>query len=222
MKALILAAGKGTRLRSLNMDLPKPLVRIKGKPLILWNIEKLRDSGINKIVINLFHQGAQIREFLGNGSEYGVDIQYSEEEELLGTGGGTGNALCLLGLGVFLLISADVWTDLDFSSMALDKSRLAHLILKNNPINHPKGDVSLQNGLVSDSLETLRLTFSGIALMNPSIFKNIHEQKYGLWDSVLKPACSQELVTGELYEGVIFNVNTPEDVEKLDALLNEE
>ena len=133
MKAFILAAGMGARLGSLNLNLPKPLLRVKGKPLILWNIEKLRDSGIKDIVINLFHKGEQIKEFLGDGSEYGVKIQYSEEEELLGTGGGIGNSLDLLGKGIFLLISADVWTDLDLNKISLKESKLAHLVLKKNP-----------------------------------------------------------------------------------------
>ena len=222
MKAFILAAGKGTRLSPLNSNLPKPLINIKGKPLILWNIEKLRDSGINDIVINLFHKGEQIREFLGDGSEYGVKIQYSEEDELLGTGGGIGNSLDLLGKGIFLLISADVWTDLDLNKIALEESKSAHLVLKNNPKDYPEGDLSLQDGLVKDSTEAVRLTFSGIALIDACVFNDIKEKRYGLWESVLKPACSKGLVTGKLYEGVIFNVNTPEDVEKLDALLNEE
>lgn len=222
MKAFILAAGLGTRLSPLDSNLPKPLVSIKGKPLILWNIEKLRDSGINDIVINLFYKGEQIREFLGDGSKYGVKIQYSEEDELLGTGGGIGNSLDLLGKEVFLLISADVWTDLDLNEIALKESKSAHLVLKNNPKNYPEGDLSLQDGLVKDSAEPVRLTFSGIALIDPCVFNDIKEKRYGLWESVLKPACSKDLVTGNLYEGSIFNVNTPVDVEKLDALLNEE
>ena len=222
MKAFILAAGMGTRLSSLNLNLPKPLIRIKGKPLILWNIEKLRDSGIKDIVINIFHKGELIKEFLGDGSEYGVKIQYSEEEELLGTGGGIGNSLDLLGKGVFLLISADVWTDLDLNKLALKESKSAHLVLKNNPKDYPEGDLSLQDGLVKDSAEAVRLTFSGIALIDTCLFKDMEAKRYGLWESVLKPACSEDLVTGSLYEGSIFNVNTPEDVEKLDALLNEE
>ena len=180
MKAFILAAGKGTRLRLLNSNLPKPLIKIKGKPLILWNIERLRESGIKDFVINLFHKGEQIKEFLGDGSKYGVNIQYSEEEELLGTGGGIGNSLRLLGQDVFLLMSADVWTDLDFSEMELEESKSAHLILKHNLEDHPEGDVSLQEGLVRDSTEALRLTFSGIALMDPSLFNNIKGAKYGL------------------------------------------
>lgn len=222
MKALILAAGMGARLRPLNLDLPKPLIEIKGKPLILWNIEKLRNSGITEIVINLFYKGEQIKEFLGTGSDYGVNILYSEEEELLGTGGGIGNALDLLGKAPFLMVSADVWTDFNMTNMALDESLLAHLILKNNPVSHPEGDLSLQKGFVRDSFGAMRLTFSGVAIMNPYIFKNINQRKYELWESVLKPACSKELVTGELYEGTILNVNTPEDLERLDALLHEE
>ena len=97
MKAFILAAGKGTRLRSLNSNLPKPLIKIKGKPLILWNIEKLRECGIKDFVINLFYKGEQIKEFLGDGSKYGVNIQYSEEEELLGTGGGSRQLSAFIG-----------------------------------------------------------------------------------------------------------------------------
>ena len=221
MKAFILAAGKGTRLRSLNSNLPKPLIKIKGKPLILWNIERLRECGIKDFVINLFHKGEQIKEFLGDGSKYGVNIQYSEEEELLGTGGGIGNSLRLLGQDVFLLMSADVWTDLDFSEMELEESKSAHLILKHNPEDHPEGDVSLQEGLVRDSTEALRLTFSGIALMDPCLFNALKGAKYGLWESILKPACSKDLVTGSLYGGTVFNINTPKDIEKLDALLNE-
>jgi MurNAc alpha-1-phosphate uridylyltransferase len=118
-------------------------------------------------------------------------------------------------------MSADVWTDLDFSEMALEESKSAHLILKNNPEDHPEGDVSLQEGLVRDSIEALRLTFSGIALMDPCLFNAVKGRKYGLWESILKPACSKDLVTGRLYGGTLFNINTPKDIEKLDALLNE-
>ena len=149
-------------------------------------------------------------------------LENSEEDKLLGTGGGIGNSLDLLGKEVFLLISADVWTDLDLNEIALKESKSAHLVLKNNPKNYPEGDLSLQDGLVKDSAEPVRLTFSGIALIDPCVFNDIKEKRYGLWESVLKPACSKDLVTGNLYEGSIFNVNTPEDVEKLDALLNEE
>jgi len=221
MKAFILAAGKGSRFRPFTLNTPKPLFKIKQKPLIVWHIERLQAAGYKEIVINLSALGDQIKALLGNGSEYGVEIHYSEEAELLGTGGGVGNALSLLGKEPFILLSGDVWTDFDFGGLSMLPDSLAHMVLIKNLPNSLKGDVVLEKNLVKELGQDVGLTFSGVALISPSLFLNIQKKNYGLWE-VLLPAVKKRQVSGELYEGIILNLNTLKEGEKLDALLREE
>jgi MurNAc alpha-1-phosphate uridylyltransferase len=221
MKAFILAAGKGSRFRPFTLNTPKPLFKIKQKPLIVWHIERLQAAGCKEIVINLSVLGDQIKALLGNGSEYGVEIHYSEEAELLGTGGGVGNALSLLGKEPFILLSGDVWTDFDFGDLSMLPNSLAHMVLTKNLPNSLKGDVVLEKNLVKELGQDVGLTFSGVALISPSLFLNIQKKNYGLWE-VLLPAVKKRQVSGELYEGIILNINTLKEGEKLDALLREE
>jgi len=222
MKAFLLAAGLGKRLFPYTAKKPKCLIEVGRKPIILWNIERLESSGIKEIIINLFHQGKQVEEFLGNGSNFGVTIKYVYEEELLGTGGGIGNAMKFIGNEPFLLLSSDVWTDFNFSELNLDSSKLAHLVLINNPKHNPEGDMYLNGNIVNSSGKGKRATFSGIALIDPKLFNKQKTGNYELWEEILLPASDKKLVTGELYKGNLTNINTKEDIEKLDAYLSEE
>ena len=219
MKAFLLSAGKGERLLPYSESRPKSLIEAGGKALILWNVEKLRDAGINKLVINLFHKGQQIEDFLGDGSQFGVKINYSYEEELLGTGGGIGKALEMLGQEPFLLISSDVWTDFNFSGLSLDPEKLAHLVLVENPPNKSKGDMFLDGDRVNPRGPGMNVTFSGLAIIRPSLFKRKLEGNYELWEDVLLPAIERGKVTGEFFQGTLVNINTKEDLKKLDAYL---
>lgn len=222
MKAFLLAAGQGKRLLPLTESKPKSLLEVKGKPLILWNMEKLRDAGIDQLVINLFYEGEQIKDFLGNGSKFGIEIDYSFEQELLGTGGGIGKALNKIGEEPFILVSSDIWTDFNFLSLSLAHEALAHLVLIENPSSNSKGDMFLQAGIVKPQGPGKKLTFSGLAIIDPRIFKNTLKGNYDLWESVILPASEKGLVTGEFFQGSLININTVKDLEKLDALLTEE
>ena len=222
MKAFLLAAGLGKRLFPLTVAKPKCLIEVGGKSLLLWNIEKLKASGIKDLVINLFHEGHQIENFFGDGSDFGVRIKYVSEKELLGTGGGVGNALTIIGNEPFILLSSDVWTDFNFSDLSLDSGILAHLVLVENPEDNPEGDMFLEGNKVNTEGRGKSLTFSGLALIDPKLFEEDKLENYELWKEVLLPASQKGLVTGELFCGDLININVQEDIEKLDAYLAEE
>ena len=222
MKAFLLSAGKGERLLPFTKSKPKSLVEVGGRPLIQWNIEKLKQSGIDKFVINLFYKGNQIEDFLGDGSLWGVEIIYSYESNLLGTGGGIGKTLGIIGTEPFLLISSDIWTDFNFKNLSLGSQVLAHLVLVENSIRKPKGDMFLDGNQIKLQGPGKNLTFSGLAILDPELFKNITKKKYGIWEEILLPAIEKGLVTGELYKGLLLNINTKEDLEKLDSYLADE
>ncbi len=222
MKAFLLAAGLGKRLFPLTAAKPKCLIEVGGKSLLLWNIEKLKASGIKDLVINLFHEGHQIENFFGDGSDFGVRIKYVSEKELLGTGGGVGNALTIIGNEPFILLSSDVWTDFNFSDLSLDSGILAHLVLVENPEDNPEGDMFLEGNKVNTEGRGKNLTFSGLALIDPKLFEEDKLENYELWKEVLLPASQKGLVTGELFCGDLININVQEDIERLDAYLAEE
>ena len=222
MKAFLLAAGLGKRLFPLTVAKPKCLIEVGGKSLLLWNIEKLKASGIKDLVINLFHEGHQIENFFGDGSDFGVRIKYVSEKELLGTGGGVGNALTIIGNEPFILLSSDVWTDFNFSDLSLDSGILAHLVLVENPEDNPEGDMFLEGNKVNAEGRGKNLTFSGLALIDPKLFEEDKLENYELWKEVLLPASQKGLVTGELFCGDLININVQEDIERLDAYLAEE
>ncbi|MCH2263380.1 MAG: NTP transferase domain-containing protein [SAR86 cluster bacterium] len=222
MKAFLLAAGLGKRLFPLTVAKPKCLIEVGGKSLLLWNIEKLKASGIKDLVINLFHEGHQIENFFGDGSDFGVRIKYVSEKELLGTGGGVGNALTIIGNEPFILLSSDVWTDFNFSDLSLDSGILAHLVLVENPEDNPEGDMFLEGNKVNTEGRGKNLTFSGLALIDPKLFEEDKLENYELWKEVLLPASQKGLVTGELFCGDLININVQEDIERLDAYLAEE
>ena len=222
MKAFLLAAGLGKRLFPLTVAKPKCLIEVGGKSLLLWNIEKLKASGIKDLVINLFHEGHQIENFFGDGSDFGVRIKYVSEKELLGTGGGVGNALTIIGNEPFILLSSDVWTDFNFSDLSLDSGILAHLVLVENPEDNPEGDMFLEGNKVNTEGRGKNLTFSGLALIDPKLFEEDKLENYELWKEVLLPASQKGLVTGELFCGYLININVQEDIGRLDAYLAEE
>ena len=147
--AMILAAGRGERMRPLTDHTPKPLLTVHDKPLIVWHIERLKKAGISQLVINHAHLGEQIEHALGDGSSFGVSIAYSPEDTALETGGGIARALPLLGEQPFLVVNGDVWTDIDSASLALDEDDLAHLVLVSNPSHNPKDDFALTNNRVA-------------------------------------------------------------------------
>ena len=216
MKAMILAAGRGSRMGDVTKITPKPLVLYKDKPLIEHNIIRLRDAGICEIVVNVSWLGSAIIEYLGDGSSLGVNISYLDEgQNMLGTGGGIKNALNLLGDDPFWLVNADVYNNYSFNnSFSLEPSSLGHLILVNNPDHHPKGDFSLKGGTVEHNFVNNDYTFSGISVLSPAIFKNIDETIFPL-EPILFALASQSSLTGEYHGGVWHDVGTQERLSDL-------
>ena len=215
---MILAAGLGTRMRPLTDKTPKPLLKVGGIPLILWHIERLAYNDFKDIVINIAHLGYQIPDFLGNGSEWGVNISYSDEQDegALESAGGIVKALPLLGDETFLVINGDVFTDYDFQyHRKLADGILAHLILVPNPEHNPSGDFALDGHKVVDAKQ---YTFSGIGYYSPELFKNVPYGKNAL-APLLRAAMKEGRVTGELFEGEWLDIGTPERLELLNIQL---
>lgn len=221
MKAFLLAAGKGKRLLPYTHDNPKPLVKVGGISLIENNIIKLKKANVSEIVINVHHFGEKIINLLGDGSKYGLKISYSIEEKLLGTGGGIQNAIDKFDTP-FIAISADTWTDYDFTNLKLNKDYLAHMVLIRNPSKNLSGDVYLNNGLIQEEGPHEKYTFSGVSILSPDLFDHHEFEELELWNDILRPAATKGLVSGEIYKGRFENLNTPEDVERLDCILSEE
>ncbi len=223
MKAFMLAAGLGKRLLPLTQDKPKPLLKVGGIPLIQRNLMKLKDSNISEVVINVHYLGEQIINFLGDGSDYEMKISYSIEKDLLGTGGGIRKSIHHFE-DPFIVLSSDTWSDFDFKQLSLNKDKLAHMILVPNPKTNSYGDVSLKGDLISGNKSKETYTFSGISIISPEIFLNYSKDKEvsHLWNDFLSVAASKDLVTGEVYKGNYENLNTKEDIERLDGLLSEE
>ena len=213
--AMILAAGRGERMRPLTDHTPKPLLTVHDKPLIVWHIERLKKVGISQLVINHAHLGEQIEHALGDGSSFGVSIAYSPEDTALETGGGIARALPLLGEQPFLVVNGDVWTDIDYAALALDEDDLAHLVLVSNPSHNPKGDFALNDGRVAAE-GTDKLTFSGIGLYQPQIFTGQSEERFPL-APLLRKAMSQNKVSGHHHQGIWMDVGTPERLAEINA-----
>ena len=216
-----MAAGKGTRLHPFTDNNPKPLIRVGGISLIERNILKLKENNVSEVIINVHHFGEKIINLLGDGSNYGLKISYSLEKELLGTGGGICNSIHHF-QDPFIALSSDTWTDFDLKGLSLEKEKLAHMVLVPNPEHNLAGDVALVNGLIDLQNGNNKYTFSGISILSPDLFNESKVFKAELWDDFLKPAAAKGLVSGELYEGAFENLNTIEDVERLDASLGEE
>lgn len=221
VKAMILAAGRGERMRPLTDQIPKPLLRINDKPLILLIIYALREAGIKDLVINLAHLGAQIEAALGDGAAHGVRIAYSPEAEALETAGGIAHALPLLGSEPFLVVNGDVCSDYDFSAVKraagqLDAAgRLAHLVLVPNPPQHPRGDFAIAGDRVLAEGEP-RHTFSGIGAYHPGLFGGIAAGSKARLADLLRPAMREGRVSGELYRGRWQDIGTPERLAEAD------
>ncbi|MES9955658.1 MAG: N-acetylmuramate alpha-1-phosphate uridylyltransferase MurU [Sedimenticola sp.] len=213
-KAMILAAGRGERMRPLTDHTPKPLLKAAGKPLIEYHIESLVRAGITGLVINHAHLGDQIEEYLGDGSRYGASIRYSEEPAgALETGGGIFNALPLLGKDPFLVVNGDVWSDYDFTRIGCPPGRLAHLVLIDNPPHHPEGDFVLDGEDVHDGTGT-RFTFSGIGVYRPELFEGCSGGKFKL-APLLRKAMETGKVSGEFFRGAWVDVGTPERLDEV-------
>lgn len=225
MKAMILAAGLGNRMRPLTLHTPKPLLEVGGKPLIVWHIEKLQKIGVTEIVINTAWLGEKLANALGDGSQFGVKILWSHEGEGLETAGGIINALPLLGDEPFILVNGDVWTTMDFASLLDVKlgEQQAHLVLVENPPQHLKGDFILSNGLAyTFEQEQLgeALTYSGIAVLHPRMFVGLENGKRPL-APLLKQAMQQQQVSAEKLQGIWVDVGTPERLEQLDQQIKQ-
>jgi MurNAc alpha-1-phosphate uridylyltransferase len=218
MKAMILAAGRGERMRPLTDHTPKPLLKVGGKSLISWHLERLAAAGFQDIVINHAHLGEQIESALGDGSQWGVRIQYSPEKIALETAGGIANAMPLLGNAPFLVVNGDVYTDIDFGTLKLVPPNLAHLVMVNNPPQHAAGDFALSSGKLSAD-GTEKLTFSGIGIYQPSLFASIVRGDAAKLAPLLKAAMAQGLVSGSHHEGAWHDIGTPERLQALDSQL---
>jgi MurNAc alpha-1-phosphate uridylyltransferase len=220
MKAMILAAGRGERMRPLTDHTPKPLLQAGGKPLIVWHIERLAQAGFRELVINHAHLGRQIEEALGGGERWGVRISYSDEGKALETAGGIAKALPLLGDRPFLVVNGDVYTDYDFERLRSQPMEgvAAHLVLVDNPPQHPAGDFGLADGKLVEQGEE-RLTFSGIGVYRPEFFASVAPGVRAKLAPLLFAALASGQVTAEHYRGVWVDVGTPERLQALDRTL---
>jgi N-acetyl-alpha-D-muramate 1-phosphate uridylyltransferase len=214
---MLLAAGRGERLRPITDTLPKPLVEVAGKPLIVYHLEALAKAEVRDLVINLSWLGEKIRAALGDGSRYGVHITYSEEGPVpLETGGGIHRALPLLGPGPFLVVNSDVWTDVDFSCvLTLEQGADARLLLAPNPPHHPRGDFGLEGDLVVER-EADCFTYTGIGVYRPELFAGCAPGKFPLLP-LLKRAIAARRLRGEVYRGEWLDIGSPDRLAWLDA-----
>jgi MurNAc alpha-1-phosphate uridylyltransferase len=217
--AMILAAGRGERMRPLTDHTPKPLLMVGGIPLIVYHILALKKAEISNIVINHAHLGEQIEAYLGNGERFGVSIAYSPEghDSALETGGGIFKALPLLGDNPFLAINGDIWTDMNYSNLSIGDVE-AHLFLIDNPGHNSDGDFALQDGKVYQHGST-KLTFSGIGIYRPELFSGCAPGKFPL-APLLRNAMDLNRVSGEHYRGLWVDVGTPERLQQITKLLS--
>lgn len=219
MKAMILAAGRGERLRPLTDRTPKPLLRAGGKALIEHLIDALATAGFRELVINHAHLGAQIEAALGDGARYGVSIAWSREPEgALETGGGIFQAMPLLDSDHFLVVNGDIWTDYPFARLARRPEGLAHLVLVDNPAHHPGGDFVLTDGRVQVQ-GNARLTFSGIGVYRRDLFRGCRRGRFPL-APLLRAAMERGEVSGEHYTGQWQDIGTAERLAELDRMLS--
>ncbi|MGB5131747.1 MAG: nucleotidyltransferase family protein [Steroidobacteraceae bacterium] len=218
MKAMILAAGRGERMRPLSDRMPKPLLEVGGYPLIEYHLAALLKAGIREVVVNLSWLGDSLRDALGGGARHGLTIRYSPEGPVpLGTGGGIHRALPTLGADPFLLVNGDIWIDLPFTELRRPAGSLAHLVLVQNPPHHPRGDYGLGPGGLALAAPT-PLTYSGLSVLDPRLFEGCEAGTYPL-----KPLLDRALASGRLtaqqHAGTWSDVGTPERLAALDAAL---
>ena len=218
---MILAAGRGERMRPLTDLTPKPLLKVGGKALIEYSIENLVTAGFKEIVINVAHLGRQIVDFCGSGGRWGASIEYSDEgETALETAGGIAYALPLLGDKPFLVINADIFSHVPLARLRGQKIDLAHLILIENPPHHPLGDFSLSaDGLLAEH-GSEKLTFSGIGVYHPELFQNIPRGPLKL-RPVLNRAMRQNRIHGEKFDGLWMDIGTPQRLLEIENLLGQ-
>ncbi len=222
MRAMILAAGLGKRMQPLTANLPKPLLKVRGRPLIEHQIEKLVAAGVSGIVINHFYLGDMIETALGDGSRFGVEISYSRESTRLDTAGGIIKSLPQLRDDCFIVVNADIWTDFDFSSLQVidGKDRLAHLILVDNTDHNPYGDFYIDDtGKVHEdhSARDQKLTFSGISVMHKNLFTGLSIESLSVVP-LLQAAMRDTQVSGEIHPGLWMDIGTPQRLQEVNAL----
>jgi len=215
MKAMILAAGRGERMRPLTDTLPKPLLEVHGKPLIVHHLENLSRNGFKDVIINIAHLGYKIPEILGDGSRWDLNITYSDEQKsgALESLGGIVKALPLLGDETFLVVNGDIFCDYKFESDFDLGGKMAHLILVPNPPHNEKGDFGLEGSLVCNKNDDM-VTFSGIGYYNPKIFKNSEPIKAPL-AQLLRKMIEKKEISGELYRGIWHDIGTPQRLQKI-------
>jgi MurNAc alpha-1-phosphate uridylyltransferase len=220
MKAMVLAAGRGERMRPITDRIPKPLVPVAGKPLIVYHLEALARAGVREVVINLAYRGAQIREALEDGSRYGVRIAYSEEgPDPIETGGGIFKALPLLGAQPFIVVNGDIWTDFNVASLPpLDDGAHARLVMVPNPPHVARGDFALDGDHLVESDKDDRFTYSGIGVFSPELFHDCQPGKFPL-RPLLSRAIAARKLKGQVYRGVWLDIGTPERLAELEASL---
>jgi MurNAc alpha-1-phosphate uridylyltransferase len=221
MKAMILAAGRGERLRPLTDEVPKPLVHAGGKPLIVWHLERLARAGCRRAVVNVSHLADTIIEHVGNGSRYGIEVAFSREPQPLETAGGIAQALPLLGDEPFLVVNGDVYCECDFARLLQVSlgERRAHLVLIPNPPHHPSGDFTLSAGWVGNGAGP-RYTYAGISVLSPVLVRELTAGQKAQLAPLLRKAAEQGLVSGERYDGVWHDIGTHERLAKLEAWLS--
>jgi len=224
MRAMILAAGRGERMRPLTDQTPKALLAAGGKPLLQWHVENLQRAGVDRIVVNHAWLGEQIEQRLGDGSRFGLRIVYSPEVQALETAGGIANALPLIGNEPFLVVNGDVFSDFEYVQILpriealATESLCAHLVLVNNPPHHPRGDFALAGERVAPDGHQ-RLTFSGIGLYHPRLFAPVSPGDRAPLAPLLRMAMGDGAVTGEHYRGLWVDVGTPERLAELNRVL---
>ena len=227
MKAMILAAGRGQRMRPLTDHTPKPLLKVGGKPLIVWHIEKLVAAGWRDIVINCAWLGQKLQDALGDGAQFGARLQWSPEEPALETAGGIAQALPLLGPDPFLVVNGDVWCDWDFH-LAQDRAdalraqnHLAWLLLVDNPPHNAAGDFNLDSrGYVrDDATASPKFTFSGIGVYQPQLFASLSGREPAALAPLLRAAMREQRVIGGHHNGLWLDIGTPERLQQLDTQL---
>jgi MurNAc alpha-1-phosphate uridylyltransferase len=221
MKVMMLAAGRGDRLRPLTDRIPKPLVEAGGKPLIAWHLERLSAAGLREVVVNVSHLGDAIVERLGDGRRFGLAIRYSREAEPLETAGGIAKALALLGTAAFLLVNSDIYCEVAFAALAkMDLGgRLAHLVLVPKPPHRAQGDFALDAaGLVGNAGEP-RYTYAGVAVVSPQLLSGLRPGEKAPLAPLLREAADRRLISGELYRGLWQDVGTLERLRELESTL---
>lgn len=217
MRAMILAAGRGERMGELTRDIPKPLLKVGNRYLIEYSLCALANIGIKDIVINLRYRGEQIKQVLGSGERYGVTIHYSEETEMLETGGGIYQALPLLGNAPFLVLSCDIITDYPLQKLPQVPEGLAYLVAVDNPHFHRRGDFCLAGQRIYYGTAKT-FTFGNIGVYRPELFANCKPGCFRLGD-LLKAAIKKQQVTGELYQGIWYNVGTPDELKHVSSVM---